>query len=130
MRLYHHEHFILYDIHPTALPSFSDDSFLSRVSALLDVYTVLAGGSRVLQKVQQMPWENMSGFDSAIRTTKRMGVVLDVDPRRNTPVSISVKRADMDILWPTLAQRQQLCTKVVSPVCLSERRTTMRSVHS
>ena len=29
MRLYHHEHFILYDIHPTALPSFSDDSFLA-----------------------------------------------------------------------------------------------------
>ena len=109
-----------------ALP-FSDDNFLARVSALLDIYVVLAKGSRVLQKVQQMPWDNMSGFDSAIRTMKRMGVVLDVDPRRDTPVSISVKRADRDLLWPTLAQRQQLGKEVVSPAGVSERRTTRHS---
>ena len=73
--------------------SFTDDSFGARVSALQDVYTVLASGSRTLQTVQQMPWEATRGFDSAIRTTKRMGTVLEVDSR-DTPEARAVKQAD------------------------------------
>ena len=91
---------------------FTDKNFLARVDALLDIYQVMAEGSRSLQRVQSLPWESMTSFGSTIVSLKKMTNTLE--HRKNPTIAQMHDLAEMDLTWPALSKHEPLDGYVVS----------------
>ena len=91
---------------------FTDKHFMARVGVLLDVYRVMAEGSRSLQRLQSLPWESMKDFGTTILTLRKMTNTLET--RKDPTVVELFDLADMDTIWPNLSKSQPLDKDVVS----------------
>ena len=91
---------------------FTGKRFLARVDALLDIYQVIAEGSRSLQRVQSLPWETMKDFNSTMITLKNMTNTLE--SRRNPSIPEMHDLAEIDTIWPALSLHGPLDQNVVS----------------
>ena len=102
----------LYCVNNMNVIMFTGKHFLARVDALLDIYQVIAEGSRSLQRVQSLPWETMKDFNSTMITLKNMTNTLE--SRRNPSIAEMHDLAEIDTIWPALSKHEPLDQNVVS----------------
>ena len=97
-----------------AFHDFADDvCFLGQVAALLDVYQVLAAGSRDLQSLQKLPWERQGDFADMVGKLTAMTDALKaaVRPKRSGALSTQAisemlqetEEEELPELWPNFA---------------------------
>ncbi|XP_043189268.1 uncharacterized protein LOC122375015 isoform X2 [Amphibalanus amphitrite] len=93
-----------------------DVCFRGQVAALLDVYQVLAAGSRDLQSLQKLPWERQGDFADMVGKLTAMAGALKaaVRPKRSGALSTQaisemLQEADeeeLPELWPNFARHR------------------------
>ena len=85
---------------------------MARADALLDIYRVVAEGSRSLQRVQSLPWESMRDFNHTIITLKKMTNTLEC--RKKPSIAEMHDLAEIDTIWPALSKHEDIDEGVVS----------------
>ena len=102
-----------------------DASFVMRVRALEDIYSVLAAYSKAVQSTRALPWERQAGQDKVVDLLERMRLSLVALVKKTPSVSELVLVAEKEELWPSLLKDQpsppvpEVCGKIFETLTVS-----------